>query len=191
VWVLLVLATVIIEAELIAWCRPLQRWLIRRAAAPLPEPYRDRYTEEWYRELEELPDGPVTRLSWVLWLMLRRGSIAKAHGAATRLSWVLSLVLRQGPKARALAARTQETAEWERLNRLVAMACSTNPTEAYVGVYQLQQSRADWNSDPELRAFVRRALEALTAPAIQAYRRGQTNVVTSPLPSPPPMGGAQ
>jgi hypothetical protein len=68
VWVLLVLASVIIEAELIAWCRLLQRWLIRRAAAPLPMQHRDRYTREWYAELENIPDGPATQLSWVcLW----------------------------------------------------------------------------------------------------------------------------
>jgi hypothetical protein len=77
-WVLPVLAIIIIEAELIAWCRPLQRALIRRAAAPLPRQHRERYIEEWYRELEELPDGPVTRLSWVLFLLLRRGSVARA-----------------------------------------------------------------------------------------------------------------
>jgi lipopolysaccharide/colanic/teichoic acid biosynthesis glycosyltransferase len=80
VWVGLVLLGVIIEAELIAWCRPLQRWLIRRVAAPLPEPDRDRCTEEWYRELEELPDAPITRLVWILPLLFRRASIARAHG---------------------------------------------------------------------------------------------------------------
>jgi hypothetical protein len=78
VWVLLVLTAVVIEAELIAWCRPLQRWLIRKAAAPLPKQERDRYIEEWYRELEELPNGPVTRLSWVLFLLIRRRSLARA-----------------------------------------------------------------------------------------------------------------
>ena len=36
VWLLLAIAAAIVEAELIAWCPPLQRWLIRRAAAPLP-----------------------------------------------------------------------------------------------------------------------------------------------------------
>jgi lipopolysaccharide/colanic/teichoic acid biosynthesis glycosyltransferase len=82
VWVLLVLASVIIEAELIAWCRPLQRWLIRRAAAPLPRHHRDRYTREWCAELETIPDGPVTRLSWVLSLVLRRASLARALGVS-------------------------------------------------------------------------------------------------------------
>jgi lipopolysaccharide/colanic/teichoic acid biosynthesis glycosyltransferase len=82
VWVLVVLASVIIEAELIAWCRPLQRALIKRAAAPLPRQHRERYIEEWYRELDEIPDGPVTRLCWVLLLLLRRGSLARALGAS-------------------------------------------------------------------------------------------------------------
>jgi len=81
IWVLLLLASVIVEAELIAWCRPLQRWLIRRAAAPLPGQHRDRYTREWNAELENLPDGPVTRLSWALVsLVLRRASLARALG---------------------------------------------------------------------------------------------------------------
>jgi hypothetical protein len=80
VWVLVLLLSVVIEAELIAWSRPLQRWLLRRAAAPLPKEQRTRYIEEWYRELEELPNGPVTRLSWVLFLVLRRGSLARAVG---------------------------------------------------------------------------------------------------------------
>jgi hypothetical protein len=84
--------------------------------------------------------------------------------------------------------RAQKTAEWERIDRLVTMACSTNDTEAYVGLYLLQQSKADWNSDPKQRAHIRRTLEALNAPAIQAYRGGQTTVVTSPPPS-PPLGG--
>jgi hypothetical protein len=69
------------------------------------------------------------------------------------------------------------------------MACSANPTEAYVGLYHLQQSKADWNSDAEQRAPIKRTLEALNAPAIQAYRGGQTTVVTtSPPPPPAPTG---
>jgi lipopolysaccharide/colanic/teichoic acid biosynthesis glycosyltransferase len=82
VWVLLVLASTIIEAEVIAWCRPLQRALIRRAAAPLPKPDRERYIEEWHRELEEKPDAPVTRLIFVLSLLLRRASLARALGVS-------------------------------------------------------------------------------------------------------------
>jgi hypothetical protein len=84
--------------------------------------------------------------------------------------------------------RAKRTAEWERIDRLVTMACSENETEAYVGLYLLQQSKADWNSDPEQRAHIKRTLDALSAPAIQAYRRGQTTVVTNP-PPPPPLGG--
>jgi hypothetical protein len=79
-WVLLVVLAALIEAELIAWCRPLQRWLIRRAAAALPREHRPRYIEEWYRELDELPNGPVTRLCWILHLVLRRGSLARSLG---------------------------------------------------------------------------------------------------------------
>jgi hypothetical protein len=93
-----------------------------------------------------------------------------------------------GRNTKVVDARAKETAEWQRIDRLVTMACSENPKEAYVGLYLLQQSKADWNSDPEQRAHIRRTLEALNAPAIQAYRGGQTTVVTSPPPSPPPGG---
>ena len=79
-WVLVLLLAVFIEAEVIAWCRPIQRWLIRRVAAPLPRQHRDRYIEEWYRELEEIPNGPVTRLVWILSLLVRRRSVARALG---------------------------------------------------------------------------------------------------------------
>ena len=78
--------------------------------------------------------------------------------------------------------RAKKTAEWQRIDRLVSMACSENPKEAYVGLYHLQQSRADWNNDPDQRAHIRRTLEALNAPAVQAYRGGQTTVVTTPPP---------
>jgi hypothetical protein len=47
------------------------------AAAPLPKQHRERYIEEWYRELEEKPDGPVTRLIFGLPLLLRRASLAR------------------------------------------------------------------------------------------------------------------
>jgi hypothetical protein len=84
--------------------------------------------------------------------------------------------------------RAKETAEWERIRWMVTMALSRNDDEAYLGVYLLEQSKADWNSNPEQRTFVRRVLEALNDPAIQAYREGKTTVVTNPPPSPPPGG---
>jgi hypothetical protein len=93
VWVLLVVVGAVIEAELIAWCRPLQRWLIRRAAAPLPREHRARYIEEWYRELDEVPDGPVTRLWWVLHLVLRRCSLARSLGRNRSRVIVQAMVL--------------------------------------------------------------------------------------------------
>lgn len=84
-------------------------------------------------------------------------------------------------------ARAKENAKWERIHRMVTMACSTNQTEASVGFYHLTKSKADWNENPEQAAFIRRTCEALTAAAVQAYRGGQTTVVTSP--SPLPTGG--
>lgn len=80
VWLVLALVAGALGAEVVAWCRPLQRALIRRAAAVLPKEDAERYVEEWYRELEELPDGPVTRLLWVTFLVLRRASLARALG---------------------------------------------------------------------------------------------------------------
>lgn len=46
----------------------------------LPKEHAERYVEEWYRELEELPDGPITRLLWVTALVLRRASLARVLG---------------------------------------------------------------------------------------------------------------
>jgi hypothetical protein len=82
-------------------------------------------------------------------------------------------------------ARAKETAEWERIERMITRACSTNTTEAYVGMYQLEKSKQDWNSNAEQVRHIRRTLDALTASAVQAYRGGQTTVVTSPPPSVP------
>jgi lipopolysaccharide/colanic/teichoic acid biosynthesis glycosyltransferase len=81
VWIALVVLTVVIEAELVAWSGPLQRALIRRAAAALPKPYSDRYREEWFRELEEVAGGPLTRLGWAVRLVLGRAAMARELGA--------------------------------------------------------------------------------------------------------------
>lgn len=80
VWFVLALLAGVLGAEAVAWCRPLQRLLLRRAASVLPRAHAERYLEEWYRELEELPDGPLTRLAWVVFLVLRRGSLARSLG---------------------------------------------------------------------------------------------------------------
>jgi hypothetical protein len=63
------------------------------------------------------------------------------------------------------------------------MACSTNQTESYVGVDLLEKSKADWFDDPDQRRFVWRICDALTAAPAQAYRGGQTTVVTGPSPT--------
>ena len=59
--VIRLVATTVASAELLEWCPPLQRLIIRRTAAGLPEAYRDRYLEEWQAELEALANGAVTR----------------------------------------------------------------------------------------------------------------------------------
>jgi hypothetical protein len=111
--------------------------------------------------------------------ILAAGLTALASGAAAFLG-----VKTANRNTNVVDERAKQTADWDRLQRLVTMACSTNPTEAYVGVYHLELSKQDWNNNPEQRAFVRRTCEALNAPAVQAYRGGQTTVVTSPPPRP-------
>jgi hypothetical protein len=86
-----VLASVVVVAALIGWCRPVQRALIRRAAAAFPPSESRRFMEEWWGELEYLPNGAV-RFSWLLSLVLRRASMARAldmHQSAP--FWVLPL----------------------------------------------------------------------------------------------------
>lgn len=80
IWVVLALVSGLVGAEIVGWCAPLQRALIRRAAAVLPSQERARYVEEWYAELEALPQAPITRLLWVLSLVLKRGALARALG---------------------------------------------------------------------------------------------------------------
>ncbi len=87
--------------------------------------------------------------------------------------------------------RAKKTAEWERIDRYghdgVFRRIPPRRTSASI---TFRQSKADWNSDPEQRAFIKRTLEAINAPAIQAYRGGQTTVVTPHVaPPPPPTAG--
>ena len=84
VWVLLALASAVLGAELVAWSGPLQRWVLRSAARALPPFVRERYYEEWLAELQEVPDGPVTRALWVFSLYARRRSLARALGSNVR-----------------------------------------------------------------------------------------------------------
>jgi hypothetical protein len=82
-------------------------------------------------------------------------------------------------------ARAREAAEWERISQSVDLAVSSDPIKSYVGIQLLVNSKADWNSNPEQRAFIKQILEALIAPAIQAYGQGKTSVVTSTPESSP------
>lgn len=93
-WVALVVLSTLVGAEVIAWCGPGQRWLLRRAVAALPEDRQDRYLEEWLAELEVLPQGPVTRSLWVLRIYLGRRSLACALGAPRHLPASARLIKR-------------------------------------------------------------------------------------------------
>jgi hypothetical protein len=82
-WVVLAVFTALVGAEVIAWCPPLQRLILRRTAAGLPQAHRDRYLEEWQAELEALPNGPVTRLWFAMSLFLQRGKLVRELAALT------------------------------------------------------------------------------------------------------------
>ncbi len=80
IWILLALVSGALGAESVAWSRQIQTWLLERAAAVLPSDERDRYLEEWLAELREVPDGPVTRVVWVLSIYSKRHALARALG---------------------------------------------------------------------------------------------------------------
>jgi hypothetical protein len=82
--------------------------------------------------------------------------------------------------------RAKESAEWVRIYQLVDMASSSDPIKSGVGLHHLEQSKADWNRNPEQRAFIKRSLEALNAPMIKAYREGKTRVMVTQTTSMPP-----
>lgn len=90
-WAMLALLSAAIGAEFAAWGGPGQRALLRRAAAVLPPEHRDRYLEEWTAELNEMPNGPITRSLWASSILLRRTKIAKALGAPAGVSLPFSL----------------------------------------------------------------------------------------------------
>jgi hypothetical protein len=55
----------------------LAKKLVRRAARRLPEPYGERYQEEWLAELAAMPDGGLTTLVFALCIRLRIGSMQR------------------------------------------------------------------------------------------------------------------
>jgi len=76
--------------------------------------------------------------------------------------------------------RAQKTADLDLAQRMLAMACSDNASEAFVGASVLKKLKGDWNSDPKVRTFIIRSCEALNASNIQAYYGGATHVTTTP-----------
>lgn len=102
-WAALAILAAVLGAEVIAWCGPAQRWLLRRAANALPVEHRDRYVEEWIAELAYVPNGPVTRLLWAGRIFVGRNSIARALGAPVR-STSRTLTAKRGLDMAAAAA---------------------------------------------------------------------------------------
>ena len=84
-WVGLLLLSILIEAEVIAWLPSAQRAVLRLAAHRLDPEDRERYSEEWTAELEVLPAGPVTRLVFVLSLLIRAHKMRRPIAAPSRL----------------------------------------------------------------------------------------------------------
>jgi len=93
-WVALAILAAVLGAEAIAWCGPAHRAMLRMAASALPVEHRDRYLEEWLTELEQVPNGPITRLLWVGGILFRRNSIARALGSPVSASQTRHLLLK-------------------------------------------------------------------------------------------------
>jgi hypothetical protein len=83
-WFLAIAGSALVAAEVIEWCGPAQRALVRRAAARLPIEYRDRYIEEWKAELAESPGGPLTRFLFTVTLLVRSRRLESALRDRTR-----------------------------------------------------------------------------------------------------------
>lgn len=93
IWILLAAGSAVVDAEVVAWSGRGQLLLLSWSARKLPAEQRDRYREEWRAELEQVPDGPVTRAVWVLSIASRSGKLAKTlRGPRWRpsgLGWML------------------------------------------------------------------------------------------------------
>jgi hypothetical protein len=59
----------------------LARKLVRQAARRLPEPYGERYQEEWQAELAAMPDGGLITLVFALCIRLRVGNMKRRLNA--------------------------------------------------------------------------------------------------------------
>lgn len=83
-WVALAAVSGVIGAEVVEWCKPLQRWIVGQIAIVHPAAGRKRYRRELLAELEGIPNGPITRVAYLLPLLARRRALARnAAGAAT------------------------------------------------------------------------------------------------------------
>jgi hypothetical protein len=112
-WIVLAVIAALLGAEVIAWCPPLQRLLLRRAAAALPEAHRERYLEEWTAELNELPNGPITRLLFATSLLLRRGGVARELSATAPAHARGAAIAPEDPRAeQQLNADGEQTMMW-------------------------------------------------------------------------------
>ena len=97
-WVGLAILSAVLGAEAISWCGPGQRWMLRRAAAALPQGYRDRYLEECWQSCKRSRTGRSAH-TWI-WAYLRAWARRRRFGrrstgaslmTARVGSWVLSV----------------------------------------------------------------------------------------------------
>lgn len=92
VWLALAAAAGLVGAEAVEWCKPLQRWLIARVVAVQPSERRARYREELLSELENIPNGPLTRTFYLVPLLVKRRRLAsEIGGQRVPAPWVASL----------------------------------------------------------------------------------------------------
>jgi hypothetical protein len=61
--ILVGVATGLVAAEIYAHAEPAARWLVRMAAARLPNDERERRQEEWLADLDNMP-GAIEKLGW-------------------------------------------------------------------------------------------------------------------------------
>lgn len=112
-WILLVVIGALVGAEVVGWCGPAQRFLVRRAAAKLPPRHRERYVEEWMAELHTLPQAPLTRFVFTASLLVRRRRLATELASGQRKASKLQELMARGVRVRIFKEMPRVEKIWE------------------------------------------------------------------------------